>query len=330
MLKYNYVIFSWLFLKSNVKEDYYAICLRDLEGKDNIIINHMALQEKPKWLRYLYMLHHCSFLNKYFSLPFKKIWYPYIFENSFTDEKPICFVCVRYPSAGYLKYLRKVYPNCKIVVLCRDLLKTHKAKYDEYTKANAIDVWMSYDEYESRQYGFPHFEEFESKIDIPLLENYPIADVFFAGAAKDRLPKLLKIYDQLNAKGIKCLFYITGTSKNDEVKRDGIRYLRKPITYVEMLTCSVNSKCILEINQGNAIGYSSRFLEAVIFNKKLITDNMYIKKSQFYDPIYIQFIEEGREIDTDFIMSDEDVDYHYQNEFSPMHIIELIDNEVLK
>lgn len=328
--KYNYVVFSWLMSRSNVDEDYYAICLRDLEDKDGIIVNHMALSGKPKWLQFLYVLHHYPLLNKYIKLPFKSIWYPYIFKNTFDDDKPICFVCIRYPSSGYLKYLKKKYPDCKIVVLCRDLLKTHKDMYDEYIKENAIDVWMSYDEQESKQYGFPHFEEFESQINIPHSDKISIADVFFAGKAKDRLPKLLKIYDHLESQGLKCLFYITGVKKKNEIKRAGIRYLKKPITYYKMLTLSVSSNCILEINQGNAIGYSSRFLEAVMFNKKLITDNSYIRKSKFYNPKYIQIIGEECNINKDFFIENNDVNYHYNNEFSPFHVIELIDRDVLK
>lgn len=330
MLKYNYVIFSWLMSRTNVEEDYYAICLRDLDGKDGIIINHMALQEKPIWLRYLYLIHNHPLLNEYINLPFKKIWYPYIFKNTFTDDKPICFVCVRYPSSDYLRYLRKTYPKSKVVVLCRDLLKTHKKMYDEYIKTNAIDVWMSYDEKESKQYGFPHFNEFESKIEISPKENSPIADVFFAGKAKDRLSKLVRIYDFLETNGIKCLFYITGTNRKEEVKREGIKYLNKPITYYEMLKLSVSSRCILEINQGDALGYSSRFLEAVMFNKKLITDNMYIKESKFYDPKYIQIIDDNEIIDAGFVINNNEVDYHYNDEFSPIHILELIDRDVLK
>ena len=328
-LKYNYVVFNPLFSSSHREEDYYYICAKDLEGHDNIIVNHEALQEWPKWIRYAYKLHHHPAMNKWFDLPFKSLWFPFIFKNTFKDDKPICFVCVRYPSSSYLIYLRKHYPNCKIVVLCRDLLKTHEDMYNEYMNAKAIDIWMSYDDQESKKYGFPHFEEFESKIDIPILDNYPLADVFFAGKAKDRLPKLVDVYDNLTSKGVKCLFYVTGVETKDKVEREGIKYLDKQITYYEMLSLSVNSKCILEINQGNAIGYSSRFLEAVMFNKKLITDNLYIKKSQFYNTDYIQCFEKVEDIQAEFVKKEVDVNYNYKDEFSPVHIIELIDRDVL-
>lgn len=324
-LKYNYVVLSWVFSSSNINEDYYYICLKDLEGIDGVIVNHEALQERPKWLRYLYKLHHYPLLNSTLKLPFKELWYPYVFKNTFKDDKPICFICIRYPSSRYLKYLKSRFPNCKVVVMCRDLLKTHRAAYDAYTKEGVYDYWMSYDEEESKKYGFPHFDEFESKIEIPISNDYPISDVFFAGRAKDRLTRLIDIYDRLEAMGINCLFYIVGVEKGKEIERKGIRYLTKQISYYEMLRLSINSKCILEINQEGAEGYSSRFLEAVMFNKKLMTDNVYIKKSKFYKPEYIQFVNSDN-FNADFLMDDSyEVDYHYNGEFSPLLRIEQID-----
>lgn len=325
-MKYNYVIFSWLFSeKFRVEEDYYAICLYDLEGKDNIIINHYPLQGKPYLLRFLYKtLHSRLFYNRLWKfLP--SIWYPFIFENKFKDDKPICFVCIRYPEVNYLQYLKRKYKNCKVVVLCRDVLQRHIYAYNRYTPKGVYDFWMSFDEDECKKYGFKHFDEFESKVPVEICDDYPLADVFFAGRAKDRLQKLLDIYDKLTSHGVKCLFLILDGEHEKSKERSGFRFLKEPITYAEMLRLSVNSRCILDINQSNATGYTSRFLEAVMFNKKLITDNFYIKKSKFYNPLYIQLIHTENDLDVDFVKKDVDVDYHYSGEFSPVRRLELIE-----
>lgn len=327
-MKYNYVVFNSVHrsMWNNLEEDYYVICLKDLENKDGIIVNHYPLQDSTPFLRRIYNTLHTRFLhNRYWHLPFESIWYPHIFKNTFNDNKPICFVCLRYPPIDYLRYLKRTYPGCKIVKLSRDVIKIQTREYDVYSKAKIFDLWMSFDEGDCKKYGFPYFDEFESKIDIPVTGDYPIADVFFAGKAKDRFGRLLKIYDQLESKGVKCKFFILGAKEEEKVKRDGIEYATAPITYAEMLRLSVNSKCILEISQEDAVGYTSRFLEAVLFNKLLITDNAYIKKSKFYNPHYIQIINPDSDIDVSFFESHNQVDYHYNNEFSPINRLLLID-----
>lgn len=327
-MKYNYVVFSWIIPKSSYKieDDYYSICLRDLENKEGIIVNHVPMYGKPKLWKFLYRIHNSVKLNSVINLPFKSIWYPFVFENSFKDDKPICFVCIRYPSVDYLKYLRKNYPDCKIVVMCRDLLRIHIKEFQEYDEAKIYDYWMSFDENESKKYGFPHFDEFESKIEIPVEDNYPIADVFFAGRAKDRHKKLIDLYDKFEQNGVNCLFLLLDTPKEEQVKRKGIKYISKPISYAEMLKYTVNSKCVLEINQADAVGYTSRYLESVMFNKKLITDNVYLKNTKYYNPDYIHIFKTETDIDISFIKKDDIVvDYKYENDFSPINRIEQID-----
>lgn len=50
------------------------------------------------------------------------------------------------------------------------------------------------------------------------------------------------------------------------------------MTYREMLYHTVNSKVVLEINQGCVDGFTSRFLESVMYNKRLLTNNFAVQK----------------------------------------------------
>ena len=95
--------------------------------------------------------------------------------------------------------------------------------------------------------------------------------------------------------------------------------------YSEMLYHTINSKCILEINQYEAVGYTSRFLEAVMYNKRLITDNKDVMLSKFYSSDNIMCISDILDIDPSFVSSEKIVDYYYNGEFSPIHLIEKID-----
>ena len=63
-----------------------------------------------------------------------------------------------------------------------------------------------------------------------------------------------------------------------------------------------------------------------MYNKKLITNNALIKQSAFYHSGYIQCISDVNELDADFVKKDiGDIDYKYNGEFSPLNLINQID-----
>lgn len=134
----------------------------------------------------------------------------------------------------------------------------------------------------------------------------------------------MSIYQILSKEGIKCKYFLVGVEPSKRVTLPGITYADKFMTYKEMLFHSVNSRCILDINQENADGYTSRFLEAVMFNKLLLTDNQSVKDSKFYSDKFIQIIGDYDKIDADFIKKDSVVDYHYNGEFSPIQLLQQI------
>ena len=55
------------------------------------------------------------------------------------------------------------------------------------------------------------------------------------------------------------------------------------LSYEEVITKIKKSKCLLEINLEGQEGITLRTLEALFFNKKLITNNIKIKEYDFYN-----------------------------------------------
>ena len=232
----------------------------------------------------------------------------------------------------YLEFLKKKYPSAKFVIIHRDLMRFCRNQAAEGLMDNPIfDLEMTYDVNEAKEFGMLQFNQFESKIDVPIDNNYPISDVFFAGYVKERLPNLLKAYDIFTAAGLKVDYYLTGVKPEERVCLPGIEYGEKSISYYEMLYRTINSRCILEFVQDGAVGNTSRFLEAVLYNKKLITNNVSISESKFYNNKYIQIVNNASEINPDFVTNNEEtIDYHYNGEFSPIHLIEQIDEVLTK
>lgn len=335
-MKYNYIFFN-SGSSNGYKHDsdsYYYICSLDLAKMEQVQVNPYPLDWAPFVIRFIYKIHMNRHINSYLNLPFKSFWHKYYFKNKFKDNKPLCFVLqgLSLP-IEYLEWLKKRYPNSKIVLILRDLISLSIKRNCNFKKAvyNYCDLVMSYDAGDVLKYKIPHFDEFESKIDIPKCENYPECDVFFAGVVKNRLPKLMTIYNILTSSGLKVHYYLIGVPEEIQKPFDGIVYTKKYMTYREMLYHTVNCRCVLDVNQDNALGYTSRFLEAIMYNKLLIADNTYIKTSKFYNPKYIQIYDDWNELDPEFVKKDEkQVDYNYNNEFSPIHLINQIDDELIK
>lgn len=328
------MLYNYIFVCSGVhnlsKDGYYAICVKDLEKCENVHLVYDIVDYVPKPIRFLFKLHTNKRINSLITLPFQTLWIPFYFKNPFKDDKPLCIVFQNWtlPLRAF-KYFDKKYPGVRKVKLHRDLLKYAKTlhQYD-----GVFDFSMTIDNQEAKEYGYVWFNEYESKLDdLTIADNYPECDVYFAGVAKDRLPKLLTIYHKLTAAGLKVHYYLVGVPESKRTPYEGITYADKGISYREMLYHTVNCRCVLDVNQDNAVGYTSRFLEAVMYNKPLIADNQYIKNSKYYNPEFIQVYEDWNDLDPEFVKKDEHrVNYHYDGDFSPIKLIEQIDRELIK
>lgn len=332
MYKYNYVVFNTYDNKFIVnRKGYNTICTQDLEQDPQIKVVSYPLDYMPKVIRQLYGIHFSEKIAKHINLPFKSLWYPLYFKEDFKEKRPLCFIILNHRlSIEYLTYLKKKYPDCRIVLLHRDLMKICRRINPDLVFNPILDLVMTYDEGEAGKYNIPSFSEYESKTNVPVKDKME-SDIFFAGRVKGRLPKLMEAYEILVKSGLKPFYYLIGVPKEERRELPGIVYADNTMSYYEMLEHTVNTRCILEINQAGAVGYTSRFLEAVIYGKKMITNNQAIKESKFYDTGNIQVIENMKDIDTDFIKHGKEfVDYKYNGEFSPFRMIDRVEEELIK
>ena len=332
--KYNYVIFNYPEIKG-IKMDnpdgYYHICLEDLKQCKDILVVNYPMENRSLFLKLLYrlvLLLRFRFKTKKLFRFFVSLFYPLYYPTLLNNDKEQCFVFISDVwDIDFMRHLKDTYPNCKIVMALRDLVKT-KWFYNDLKESRLVDLWMSYDKGDCEKYSMTYFPEFESKINVSNNSTVQESDVFFTGRAKQRLPKLVECYDYLTSLGLKCLFIILDAPEEQQQVREGIVYTYTYMTYREMLEYSIRARCLLDINQESAIGYTSRFLEAVIYNKLLLTNSIGVSKHPLYDSRYIQEFKCISEVQQTFFEGKEPVKYNYNNEFSPIHFIEVL-NETL-
>lgn len=272
-----------------------------LEDKNVFVRNKID----RKILREIFRLHNAWPLNKRVEIPFKKIWFPFFLnKDEFAENDKIYFLFyesfhLSY-SNKYLDYLRKKYRNAKF---CYVFLNP----VDQYNLEKLNMVRMKYDmvltffQDDAVKYGFSKPDFFPYRLPVENTKEGENSDVFFVGADKGRLEKIIRIYEELKAKGLKCLFYIVGVSEEKQQYKEDIRYNQR-LTYQDVLEKVKGTKCVLEILKDDDMYTSIREYEAFQYNKKLLTTNRRIFEEPFYDPEFIQVIEFDKAIDIDFIM----------------------------
>jgi hypothetical protein len=337
-MKYNYVIFgyNWDFYKSSYKD---VIDLVNVE----YVPNHLSrkheqiclVTEFNKIIYFLYRIHHSVLINNIINLPFKKVWFNFYFKNKFKDENPICFVFFGRNAIlekfGYIDFLKKKYPKSKNVCFFQDLIHTHEIINIAEIK-RGYDLVISYDSVEAKNYNINYHPTVYSKFFVEYNTEIPKSDVYFLGAAKNRFDKIISIYQYLQSKGLKCEFYLTNVNLEDQLHYEGIHYISQ-MSYQKNLEHILRTECILEVMQKNATGYTMRTWEAIMYDKKLLTDNIEIIKAPFFNEANISVFENTDVLESsDFFFEDfsRKTDHHYKENISPVKLLEFIERELQK
>jgi hypothetical protein len=281
-------------------------------------------------LSFLYQAHFSPKLNSLFPLPFKRCWNKKIFDfelnSEFDKTKPFYFIVSAryYESYGDLmvNYLRQTFKDCRIFCYFTDLVSNHRFTPEQ--KEHLFDGFFSFEKSDAEKYGIIHLELPYSRIELEKKKTTPESDVFFIGAAKDRLKTILSVYEQLVNNGFKCVFFITDVNDKEKVYADKIIY-NKSIDYLEVIEYICCTRCILEVMQDGGKSPTLRPLEAVCYNKKLLTNCNEISEKSYYNPKYMSIFTDSKNIDIKFLIDrNEIVNYNYAEKLSPIEMVKKI------
>lgn len=229
----------------------------------------------PNYIQKLFHMHTSYSINKKIELPFKQIWFKRMYKQDFKNSLPTCYVflggnTIRF-DGGFLTYIRTKNPKNRIVVLHWDLI-SKKIRYDYDIIKRKVDLAVTYDKKEAKQYRIHYFQETPYSRILELPAHIDIKyDVYFLGAAKDRLEKLYEVFFYLKSYGVKCKFLIAGVPSNKQLLEEGLEYIDS-ISYRENIRNVICSKCVLEIVQEGSNDITLRAKEAIAYQKRLITN----------------------------------------------------------
>lgn len=192
-----------------------------------------------------------------------------------------------------------------------------------------FDFILTFDENDAKKYNFEYLGLTYYSKPKNIEASNEKSDIFFVGAFKgNRKEKILNAFQYLEKNKVNCNFNIMIKRKENQKKQrysEKINYYKKWLPYEEVIAQTMATNCIFEALQDNQYGQSLRYFEAVCFNKKLLTNNVNIKKLPFYNEKYMRIYDKIEDIDFEWVKRKEKFDYNYNNEFSPIFLIDKIE-----
>ena len=272
----------------------------------------MAKKVQNKFLRFLLRVHRSHKLNNIFELPFKAVWDNALFDaGRLNPEDDVYFLFFGgFPmvySTNYLRHLKAKYRHCRLVrCFMNPIAGPHVAELQSWQSVKEYyDAAITLNRRDAEKHGFLFCEYWPTLLPDKDYQPENASDVFLCAAAKDRLSKILDVYERLTDSGLKCDFWITGVPKKQQKYSQSIHYTEDItnhwLTYDEILQKDMNTKCILEILPFGQNYSSIRVCEALWYHKKLLTTNQEAPREWFYHPEIVQCFTNAEDINPECI-----------------------------
>ncbi len=319
------------FLIIDDEHELYRRMFADLFKATSYHIEEIPRMIIPEALEKIYKFHFSDRVNRHVWIPFKRIWkncyclHKYDFDS---NEKYIVIFLngsLRYHfSRNYLREVKRKHPNVELAMILYDSVSNPTAKRS-ISMTSEFDYILSFDGDDCKKYGFTRIYSTFSKPDFVEKNESMSSTAFFVGYGLGRLEILQKSFSVITSKVDNCRFYIAGVKEENKEKIPGVQY-NVTFPYAEELQMAYNTDCIVEIVKEGQTGVSLRTCEAIAFNKKLLTNNQNLQEMPFFDGRFMSVFEDPSEIDIDFIKRKMNVHYTDSNYFSPLKVIEKLQN----
>lgn len=191
-----------------------------------------------------------------------------------------------------IELLRKAYPTAKFILYLWDSVKNVP---DGENKIAYYDKVLTFDPCDAKKYNLPF-------LPIPYGKEYVKTnqagsfeyDVAFIGTAHSVRPRVVKeIKEQCEKMGKKCFsyfysphifVYLLNKLTNRDYKYISLKEINfKPLTTEEVCKVYNSSKCVLDIEHPRQSGTTTRPVEMLPMQKKIITTNGYVKNFEFFN-----------------------------------------------
>lgn len=188
-----------------------------------------------------------------------------------------------------IRDFKSVNPNIDIKCWMTNIVSDYGAWKIRDMQQQGVDVF-SFDPSDCKKYGLRTNHQ-SYPFDLVLEDVEIKRDCYYCAKDKNRMELLLDLQKLLEKENLSYQFDVV-LDKDTKYRRSDIpkiNVLNQVIDYEQMAKNIKASRCVVEIVQKGQLGMTRRPLEAVFYNKKLITNNPYARQYSFYKPenIYI-------------------------------------------
>lgn len=232
-------------------------------------------------------------------------------------------LCLR---ASVLRYLQRW--GLRMAAL---LIDPVDATYPTATRAKELlsqinfDRVLTFDPRDAERYGWKYVNTLYSQ--FPVKQSKRTSDLFYIGGVKDRLPACVELLKQAQQQGADFCLKLLGTNTKQQEQLPAEAVLAKPLPYPETLSWLLGTNCILDMTQPGQAGITLRYYEAVVYNKKLYTNNSNIRQLPGYDPEMMRVYEDITQLDWGWICKKNTNSRPYDGQFSPLHLLAVLNEE---
>lgn len=319
--KYNYVICG--------SKGFYEIAYYDVMNMKNVKYFSSAFQSLDnKLLKLLARINYSKKINQYISNPFDFCVKNKLFQCQFSQNRPLCFLIfknnIEVLGISFFQDLKNKYPNSKMVVYFQDIISSYK-NFDLEGVRKFADCLVTYDKGDAEMYGMGYFPTPYSIFDIDDNDLLKKSDIYFTGYAKTRYKTIFNVYEKCREQRLLCDFNLVGVPKDQQIYTDEIHY-DCPLTYKENLQHVLKTRCILEIMQEGAVGFTPRLWEAIMYDKHLLTNNISVRDTEYYSNRSIHFVGDGLDNISNFIEKDVCNPTSLKKTKSPIYLLKYIES----
>ena len=299
---------------------------KDLCEKTSIK-RHIIKLPKNKILSYMMKIHTNKRIGKTIWFPCRDMWFDKKSILDKLDDDGILMINSRpmtLPTNDFWHEIKAKRPHAKFVLILVDSIHVKGGHMLEAVRRIHDFSWdkiLSYDKYDCQEFGFEYlgFNYYSDYSHIRC--SGEASDLYYISSIKSGKDGYLREIDEkCREYGVNHLFKLYSLWR----KVDYGRCVRTLLPYEQIVSDIMATNCILEILQTGQQVQSIRYLEAVTYNKKILSNNPNLANLPYYNQRFMKYFSRIEDIDWEWVVRKEFVNYAYKGDFSSSGILDLI------
>lgn len=180
-----------------------------------------------------------------------------------------------------ISFLRERINNVKVTLFMVDILNSYKFCIDD--ARYMFDQIFTYDQRDAISNDIKFCREPFSNLRRTF--SYEKYDLSYIGHAKNRMDLVIDIYDAAIKHGLNCKFYLYGVPKEKANDNRNIAY-NEYLSFEKILEIVNDSKCVLEVLTDDMYSPTSRYAEAYLLKKNLLSNSEEFKNNRYKTIVY--------------------------------------------